>query len=106
MQALILATWSSEDSRVLPGPRPSPWSMLALVCADSGGSAHCSPTFLLPSNRWQCFPAVSHHVGGWGASCLAGFGSLRLMRVQSVVMWVWVCTYVYITEVSVRNALW
>lgn len=72
MQALILATWSSEDSRVLPGPRPSPWPMLALVCADSGGSAHCSPTFLLPSNRWQCFPAVSHHVGGWGAKLPCG----------------------------------
>lgn len=41
-------------------------------------------------------------LGGWGAGCCVGYGSLRLLGVPSVFMCVRVCTYMYITEVLCR----
>ena len=91
---------------MLPGLRPSPWPMLALlrVLIRVAQLTAAQPFF---------FPRI---VGSASLRCLTMLGvgvqaALRVLGasgscVCSVVMWVWVCTYLYITEVSVRNALW
>lgn len=93
-----------------PSPHPSPAHesracIRCAACADWSGSAHHRSTFLLPLVIGCASMQHLAVLGGWGASCCVGFGSLGLMGVQSVFMCVCVCTYVYITEVSVRNAL-
>lgn len=96
VQVLRLPTALSEDRLVLPGPRP-PFSTLArvcsVVCTDVSGSAHCSPTSsslgslaVLPCGVSPCWGL------GHKPPCHAGFGSLRLMGVQSAFMWV--CVYI------------
>lgn len=111
LQVLRPPTGLSEDSLVPSGssscPLP-PWPVSALLyvlirAAQLTAAQPPSSLGLLAvlpcgvSPCWELEHKLPHH---------AGFGSLRLMGVPSAFMWVCVCTYVYITEVSVRNALW
>lgn len=101
----LLRTLSWSQGLILPRPGPGRRALAALLrVLMSAVQFIAAQPFFLPWNRLPCFPAASHRVGGWGASCQAGFGSLGLW-VCGVCSCGCVCTYVYITEVSVRNAL-
>lgn len=78
----LLRTLSWSQGLVLPWPGPGRRALAALLrVLMSAAQFIAAQPFFLPWNRLPCFPAASHRVGGWGASCQAGFGSLGL----------WVC---------------